>query len=262
MNRAISGAIAIPVAAGIVLYGSPWLFFAFVCLLMLIACHEYFSMISGIGIEGFPYVGMALSVLLLLTFYLDGRFLTEWGLVTILSLFAAWCAREQNVKVAIDQISFTLLGIFYLGGLSGYFLLLRGLDGGQHWILFLFLVIWTGDIAAYYWGRYIGKKPMAPIVSPGKTWEGAIAGIAGNLAAAGLAKLWFMTGVSAVHCLIAALICGIIGQFGDLAESLLKRNAGVKDSGTIIPGHGGILDRVDSLLFAGPALYCYCRIFL
>lgn len=262
MKRVLSGIIAVPLVVGIVLYGSPLLFFGFVSVLMLIACHEYFSMISEVGIEGFPIPSMILSFLLLLVFYTGGRFAPEWGLVAVLSLFAAWFIRERNLKIAIDQISFSLLGIVYVGGLSGYFLLLNGLDNGRRLILFLFLVIWAGDIAAYYIGRSRGKRPLAPRISPGKTWEGAFGGIAGNLSAAVLSQFWFLQTLSLVHCLIAALICGIIGQFGDLAESLLKRSAGVKDSGTLIPGHGGVLDRVDSLLFAGPALYCYCKLFL
>ena len=262
MKRVISGAVAIPLVVGIVLYGPPWLFFALVSILMLIACHEYFSMISEVGIKGFPILSMVLSFFLLLVFSTDGRFAPEWGLLTLLSLFVAWFVRENNLRIAIDQISFSLLGILYVGGLSGYFLLLSDLENGRHLILFLFLVIWAGDSAAYYVGRSKGKKYLALKVSPGKTWEGAYAGVAGNLVAAILSKFWFLQTLSLVHCLIAALICGIIGQFGDLAESLLKRNTGVKDSGTLIPGHGGVLDRIDSLLFAGPALYCYCKLFL
>ena len=92
--------------------------------------------------------------------------------------------------------------------------------------------------------------------------EGAIANVLGTLLAAWAAKLWFFGEISLMHCLIVAFICGIIGQFGDFSESLIKRNCRVKDSGSLIPGHGGVLDRVDSLLFAGPAFYCYYQLFL
>ncbi len=136
--------------------------------------------------------------------------------------------------------------------------LIRELEMGHAWILFLFAIIWIGDTGAYYGGRSLGKTPLAPSVSPNKTVEGAVSGLLGSLVGAGLMQIWLLSEVSLVHCLIVALVCGIIGQFGDLAESLLKRNTGVKDSGNLIPGHGGVLDRIDSLLFAGPAFFlCY-----
>jgi phosphatidate cytidylyltransferase len=103
---------------------------------------------------------------------------------------------------------------------------------------------------------------MAPMVSPNKTVEGAIAGLAGSLTAGLIAGFSFLDHIMIGHCLLVAFICGIIGQFGDIAESLLKRQAGIKDSGNILPGHGGVLDRIDSLLFAGPVFYCYFKFFI
>ena len=135
-------------------------------------------------------------------------------------------------------------------------------EDGRNLVFFLLLIVWLGDISAYYWGKYFGKKPIAPLVSPNKTVEGAIAGLAGSLAVGFIAGYWFLGHIAMVHCLLVALLCGTIGQFGDLAESLLKRYAGIKDSGNALPGHGGVLDRIDSLLFAGPAFYCYLKLVL
>ena len=115
---------------------------------------------------------------------------------------------------------------------------------------------------AYYYGQKFGDRKLVEIVSPNKTISGAVANIVGTLIAALLASKIFFNEIPLIHCLIVAFICGIIGQFGDLAESLIKRNCKVKDSGTLIPGHGGFLDRIDSLLFAGPAFYCYYLLFL
>ena len=120
--------------------------------------------------------------------------------------------------------------------------------------------MWLGDITAYYWGKNFGKKSLAPLVSPKKTLEGAIAGLAGSLLAGFIVGIWLLDFIIMGHCLLVALLCGIIGQFGDFAESLLKRHVGVKDSSNIIPGHGGVLDRIDSLLFAGPVFYCYFKL--
>lgn len=261
MTRVLSGAIAIPIVLGVVLYGSEWLFFALITALVLVGGYEFFSMTDRVGIEGYPVVAAFLSIVLLLSFKFDGQYLLLWGVVAFFALFLAWAIKDKNVKVALDQISYTLLGIFYVAGLSGYFILIHGLENGRHWIVFLFLIIWLGDSAAYYGGRNFGRRPLAFEISPGKTIEGALFGLAGSLVGGIIAKLTFFQGTSLLHCLLVALFCGIIGQFGDLAESVIKRYAGVKDSGKLMPGHGGVLDRIDSLLFAGPALYLYYRLF-
>ncbi len=262
MKRLITGAIAIPIVLGIVLYGSPLLFFGFVVAVALVASYEYFSMISNMGVEGFPVEGGVLSFLLLLGFYLGTQYLLLFAVLLPVVLFTTWFFRENDVKVALDPIAYTVLGVFYIAGLGGYFLLIRNLEGGSQMIVFILLLIWAGDAAAYYGGRALGKHKLMPVVSPNKTVEGAIANILGTLLAAVIVKLWFFQEFSLTHCLIVAFICGIIGQFGDFSESLIKRNCRVKDSGSLIPGHGGFLDRIDSLLFAAPAFYCYYQLFL
>ena len=262
MKRVISGVIAIPLVLGVVLYGSPLLFFGFVTAVVLVASYEYFSMISNMGVEGFPVEGGVLSFLLLLGFFLGGQNLLLFAVLLPLVLFATWFLRGNNVKVALDPIAYTVLGIFYISGLGGYFLLIRSLEGGNKMIMFLMLLIWAGDATAYYVGRNLGKHKLIPMVSPNKTVEGAIGNVLGTLLAAFIARFWFFEEFSLTHCLIVAFICGIIGQFGDFSESLIKRNCRVKDSGALIPGHGGFLDRIDSLLFAGPAFYCYYQLFL
>ena len=143
-----------------------------------------------------------------------------------------------------------------------YFILLRGMEHGNHILFYLFMVIWSGDIAAYYVGKTIGKTPLAPRISPGKTIEGSVAGLVGSVAGGVAAQWLFFETLPLTHCLIMAFLCGTMGQIGDLAESLFKRRAGVKDSGSLIPGHGGVLDRLDSLMFAGPAFYIYHVLFL
>ena len=262
MKRVLTSIVAIPIVLGIVYYGSPLLFLMFVAVVILMGVSEYFAIIDRIGISGFPIHGIILSFFLLLSFHFNGNFMMEWGLIASVTLFAAWFFHKDNVKVAIDQISFTLFGVLYVAGLGGYYLLIRNFENGERLIIFLLLIIWLGDIISYYWGKYFGKKPLAPVVSPNKTIEGAVAGLAGSLAAGAIAGHWFLGHIAMVHCLLVALICGIIGQFGDLAESLVKRNAGIKNSGGVLPGHGGILDRIDSLLFAGPAFYCYFKLAL
>jgi phosphatidate cytidylyltransferase len=262
LKRVLSGVIAIPLVMGIVLYGSPLLFFGFIVAIVMIANNEYFSMISNMGVEGFPVEGGVLCFLLLMGFYLGGQSLLLFAVLLPVILFTTWFIRGNDLKVALDQIAYTVLGVFYVAGLGGYFLLIHNLEGGNQMIMLLMLIIWAGDTAAYYVGRNLGKHKFIPSVSPNKTVEGVIANVVGTLLATYLAKSWFFEEFSLPHCLIVAFICGIIGQFGDFAESMIKRNCRVKDSGSMIPGHGGFLDRIDSLLFAGPAFYCYYQLFL
>ncbi len=118
-------------------------------------------------------------------------------------------------------------------------------------------MVWTSDTAAYYIGTTFGRRPLAPRVSPKKTVEGAVGGVMGALLAAFVASVWFYRRLSVLDCVVLGLALGTIGLLGDLVESMLKRGAGMKDSASLVPGHGGILDRVDSLLYAGPVLYYY-----
>lgn len=257
MKRVLSAVVFLPVFIAIVYWGPPILFFILLTAAVLLGVREYFSLTSKIGVDGFPRLTMLLSFLLILNFYFGNLYFSEWFLLAMFSLFAAWFLSETNVKVAFDQIAYSLMGALYVAGLLGHLILIRNLENGGALTLFMVMTVWMGDTAAYYIGRTYGKRRLAPAISPGKTVEGAAAGLLGSMAAGGLAKWWLVQDIALVHCLIVALICGMIGQLGDLAESLLKRNAGAKDSGGIVPGHGGVLDRSDSLMFAGPAFYCY-----
>lgn len=263
MTRVLSAVIGLPIVVGIIHYGSPGLFFLLVAFVTALSCREYFAMLESANLPGFSWLSTILGLLLTVCFFLEGRFLAEWGLLAIVSLFAGWMLTQNKVEGAIDRVSRSLFGILYVAGLLGFYLLIRYLEDGRYFIFFLFLIVWGGDSAAYYFGKKFGKNPLAPTISPKKTVEGAVAGLAGSVAGGIVAKFWFLADVlSLPHCLIVSFICGMIGQFGDLTESLIKRNAGVKDSGVIIPGHGGMLDRIDSLLFAGPAFYLYYKLFV
>jgi phosphatidate cytidylyltransferase len=135
--------------------------------------------------------------------------------------------------------------------------LTRALEGGEFLIFFLVLVTWAGDAGAYYTGRSLGRRQLAPVISPNKTVEGLLGGLILAVAAALVARAWFLPSFSVADCVAIGLLLTMAGALGDLTESVLKRSAGVKDSGTVIPAHGGMLDRLDSLLFAAPAFYYY-----
>ncbi len=260
MKRVLSGLVLIPVVLGIVQYGSPLLFLALVTAAVLAGWTEYFRLMRHTGIAIHPIVGGVMCLLLVFCFYRSDFYLV-WLAVCLMSLFITGYAARATLEGSLNEVAYSFLGAVYVSGLMGYFILLRGMEHGNHILFFLFMVIWLGDTAAYYVGKNVGKTPLAPKISPGKTIEGSVAGLAGSVAGGVAAKYLFFESLPLSHCLIMALLCGIMGQIGDLAESLFKRRAGVKDSGSLIPGHGGILDRLDSLMFAGPAFYIYHRLF-
>jgi len=141
--------------------------------------------------------------------------------------------------------------------LMSHLILLRGLPHGIQWIFLVLVIVMCGDSAAFYVGSRMGKTKLYPLVSPNKSVEGSIGGLLGSIVGALLVKVGFFPELTLGDCVGAALLLGVLGQLGDLFESLLKRSCGVKDSGTIVPGHGGILDRLDSILFAAPAAFYY-----
>jgi phosphatidate cytidylyltransferase len=179
----------------------------------------------------------------------------------ILPLLILLASREKNGF--LNRWVWTLAGILYLGFLLSHLTALRGLPYGIQWVYFTLFITWVSDTAAYFVGRKFGKHKLAPAISPGKTWEGTIGGLAG----AALTSIMFFTPTviqlpaSYRELIPLSLLVSALGQVGDLIESLMKRNMAVKDSGVLLTGHGGILDRIDSLIFAGVAVYYYASIY-
>lgn len=170
----------------------------------------------------------------------------------------------RPVQDSLGSDSVTVFAALFTGTLFGFQIGLRGLgqEIGKDLIFLLYLVTWAGDAAAYYVGSALGRRPLTPRVSPRKTIEGALAGVAGSLLAALLARVWFLHRLTIADCLILGLLLSVAGVLGDLVESMWKRGAGAKDSASLVPGHGGILDRSDSLLFGGPILYYYYSLWM
>jgi len=162
-----------------------------------------------------------------------------------------------DIKAAASEAALLFFGVMYIPFLLGYLVLLRSQPQGFKWILLIMFIVMSCDSAAYFVGCRYGKRRLYPEVSPKKSVEGALGGLAGSLLGALIARLLFFAELSVGDALLAGMLIGSLGQVGDLFESLLKRSCGVKDSGTIFPGHGGILDRLDSILFAAPATYYY-----
>lgn len=169
----------------------------------------------------------------------------------------------RDIKAAGGEVAFLFMGFLYVPLLLGHLMLLRGLTNGIEWVFLMMVIVMAGDTGAYYVGSNLGRRKLYSIVSPNKSVEGALGGLAGSVIGAFIAKATFFPALTAFDSLATALLLGILGQLGDLFESFLKRSFGVKDSGTIFPGHGGVLDRLDSILFAAPAAFYYaCFVFM
>jgi phosphatidate cytidylyltransferase len=181
-----------------------------------------------------------------------------WLFLAAVALLALVLAmRADNLATSLPRAALQLMGIVYIFASWKCAIPLR--DRNPHWLMFALLVNWAGDIGAYYVGRTFGRHRLAERVSPKKTWEGAAGSVIASLLIAGGYLLRYVPGVTIPAVLAISLTANVAGQVGDLAESAMKRGANVKDSGSLLPGHGGMLDRVDSTLFALPAVYAYVR---
>jgi phosphatidate cytidylyltransferase len=179
--------------------------------------------------------------------------------VMIVFMMFLWKVNETTLDVSL--VARVIFGMIYIPLLTSHFILLRKLDQGIFWILLVLVTGIVGDTVAMYVGRAIGKRKLIPLVSPGKTVEGTIALIAGSTVAASLFGYFLFPAILTIHFVIIGFVGSIIGQLGDLSESAIKRNYGKKDASTLLPGHGGLMDRLDSLIFLAPFVYYY-RIFV
>jgi phosphatidate cytidylyltransferase len=255
---------AMPLALGVwalVWWAPLWLFLLVLLAVVELSLAEYFALSRRASLQVMPLAGYLGAGALCVTQALwPGRtpVLTLAVLILIvLGLLAAPLARRGDLKEYFGAATATLGGVFYLGFLLSWMIPLR-FDpnyGGKRLLVFLLAVVWFGDIFAYLVGRYLGRHQLFPRISPRKTVEGALAGVAGSLLAAWGLAYWFGQTSALKRIMLVAAIVAVASQVGDWVESALKRAAGAKDSGSLLPGHGGMLDRIDSLVFGAPALW-------
>lgn len=267
-KRIGSSVVLIPVFVWVTTLAPPWVFQLLVVAASALACRELARMFERTGRPISTWltvaVGAALTASFATSLYAglgDGgaaRWMPtpEVALVVGVGLICSaplWSAGRPVVESTAN----TLFGAVYVGWLLGYAIWLQGRADGPPLVLFLVGVTWAGESAAYLVGSSVGRHRLAPILSPRKTVEGAIAQIVVSIAAALALGAWLLPACGLIGAAGAGTILGVVGQVGDLAESAIKRSIGTKDTGCLIPGHGGMLDRIDSLLFNAPALYLY-----
>ncbi|MBI3599704.1 MAG: phosphatidate cytidylyltransferase [Nitrospinae bacterium] len=281
MTRIISSVVALPILIAVIYFGTTLYFLILLEIAIFIGLYEFYRMLERGGEGCYKWAGIALGILLPIAVF-NGSYPYINLLITssviipfVLRIFqgnnppappsfpcSAWERVTTQSVVTRGQggfsyISNTIFGVLYVSLLMSYMILIRGAEyQGRELIFFILITTWMGDTSAYYGGKGLGKHKLAPLISPKKTVEGAIAGLIGSIIGAVIAKIWFLD-LDISHTIISGILIAVFGQLGDLGESLIKRNLQVKDSGGIIPGHGGMLDRVDSLLFSAPVFYYY-----
>lgn len=249
MKRILTALALIPIIVWVVIFAGFWPFAAVLVTVACLCYGEYDGIAAGLGFGAPGWIGYPLGLAILLL-QVDAI----WLAIVLAALVAFTLAmREQDLAKSLPRAALLIAGIVYIFGCWKCAIPLRALN--PHWLMYGLMLNWAGDIGAYYVGRNLGKHKLAPRVSPKKTWEGAAASVVTSVVLAGFYLTHFIPSVSWPVAIGLTAAANAAGQLGDLAESAMKRGAGVKDSGTILPGHGGFLDRVDSTLFALPVIY-------
>lgn len=257
-QRLLTVLIAAPFLIGAIICPVTAVFKAVVIFCIGVGLVEFYSIAGFEKKDRFFAVILGLVHALFLLFYpaAEDLFLLE-GTLLVISIFLFHCFSPSVVSGVAFRIGFTLLGCLYVATFGAFVALTRTLADGIFWVFVLLAMTWLNDTAAYFFGHRYGRRKLAPLISPGKTLEGFLGGFLGS--AAGFLLFWLLFGrpASMVDGLWLTLLVGVVGPVGDLSESLIKRSFGIKDSGNIIPGHGGMLDRIDALLFTAPVVYFY-----
>ena len=240
-----------------------WLFGLLVTGFSIIGLYEFFTMLEKKGVNIYKYFGIAMGAIIPLSIVSRFELTSNWELLFIvlalLFLIIMQFRRRENSGVIVD-ISTTIFGILYISWFLSFMIKIRYLTGGIGLILAVIFITKLGDIGAYFIGSRFGRIPLIPHISPKKTVEGAAGGLIFSLLGAFISKPFL--NVPYLHLIFIGISLGILAQLGDLSESLMKRDCQVKDSGQVLPGMGGVLDFIDSLLFTAPAFYFYMSIIL
>lgn len=288
MKRVLTAAALAPVVL-LIVFKAPWPFFVLaISAVVILTLREYLNVTEAYGIKPFRWMTYVVAMLVVLAFTTyNFPWLVPWFLRGALSWLSLWyllpvifgvpVVFRKEMRMAVPAAAMSAFGVIYIAASLGLLIRLRHLPQAEYLIVFILFSVWGGDIAAYYVGKNIGRHKLAPLVSPNKSWEGAIASVVASVGIA-LLVFHFRDSINALfthepdsptlapdhmgltEVILLGVITNVAAQFGDLFESALKRGAGVKDSGTLLPGHGGLLDRIDALLFAVPVVWYYAEL--
>lgn len=264
-HRVITAAVGVPVIIAAIWFGDPWMTL-FIAAAALAGSYEFYRIADFDSREPLLYLGLLWTLALVLSPHCRNPDLLPVVITATMLVSLICLLLRRSRDKAFSDWAWTIAGALYVGWMLSYWLNLRGLEDGRNWVYLAMLTTFANDTGAYFIGRARGKHKLAPAISPAKTWEGAI----GGLVSAILAAIVIATILKLISVKIGApflfrywqitllgFVVGLSAQLGDLVESLLKRNMGVKEAGSLLPGHGGVLDRFDSLIFVGAVVYYY-----
>lgn len=265
-QRVAAGAIFIPLFIVITRAGG-FAFLALIDLVIVLGMLEFYGMMRAKGMHPYRGIGMVSGITMsTYIFFRSGQYANFVFTFILIALMGLELARKDNRR-AVYHVSTTIFGVIYVAYLSSHLVLLRELpnavgvpyDRGASFVFLVFAVTWASDTGAYAIGSLFGKHTLAPRVSRNKTWEGALGGVAFGALAGWVASVTFAGYLVAWEGVVMGMLASLVGLLGDLFESMLKRDAEIKDTSHVIPGHGGVLDRFDSLLFTAPLIYYFLK---
>ena len=251
LKRLVVAALLLPLLYLYIMHLSPAYFIFLLIIMSVIALSEFYAMYHATGI--LRYSGIFFGILILCTSYFSRGFLFHIIILSVLTLAAIRLLSKRDPGSSLYETSVPVFGLLYIPSLLTFQEYIR--ETGPEWIILLYATVWAADSMAYYTGTLIGKKKLYVEVSPNKTVAGAIGSLIGGVLGVTVMKYTLIPEITVSSVFITGIMVGAVSVIGDLVESMFKRDAGVKDSGIIIPGHGGILDKLDGVLFAGPVLF-------
>jgi len=258
MKRWLTGVLAVPLLFSLIYFGSSEVFLILIILLTVAGAAEYAAMAYPAKGSWEKPAGLAAAFLLPVSAYFGGlQLLLTLTTLCFISFFILFLGSLKEAPFDMSSMNKAAFGLLYIPLLAAHLVLIRHFRDGVLWIFFMIIIAFAGDITAFYVGRKFGKKKLLPNVSAGKTAAGTMGSVIGSLAGCMIFKSWFFPDIAMGHAVVMGFVGNIVGELGDLCESVIKRSAGVKDSGFLFPGHGGVLDRLDCILFIAPFLYYY-----
>jgi phosphatidate cytidylyltransferase len=254
-QRVLSALVLLPLIFLVIWFGGPT-YSLLVAAVAALGALEFYGMMGLSRRHPLTLFGLIGVLLFVLVAHFEESY-TAPLLTSVVAFSLIWLLFRSSVKDAATNWAWTLAGIIYIGWLLSHFIPLRELECGREWVLFVILATFAADTAAFFTGRAWGRHSLTAKISAGKTWEGAVGGFLGAIAVSLILVLLLGLPIPYWQTVILGALIGIVAPLGDLAESMLKRSTGLKDSGTLIPGHGGLLDRLDSILFTVVIVYYY-----
>lgn len=256
--REITALVLAPLVIWLIGWAPAYAYDAAIALIAVLAMYEFLNLGRAKGYAVPIPLCIAIMLIIMAAFVIDDLSVEFGMFAALLMIPASYVFSKKPLEDSLPSSAIAVLATTYVGMLSGSLIRLRhDFDVGWKLIFFLLLVVWLGDSGAYYVGKSFGKHKLSPRISPKKTIEGLLGGFGASIITALVIHFTFFPEFPLVHAIIAGVLLSFAGVVGDLAESMWKRSADVKDSGTLLPGHGGFLDRFDSILFTAPILYCY-----